>query len=221
MKHIVIIGAGGFARGVAWLIEEINSIKRQWQIIGYVDDDSNKHGQILNNYHVIGGLKELHRLSRDIYLICAIGDPYVRQTIVKKVAPLGFLFANIVHPSVKRSPYISMGCGNIIGVSSIMTVNITIGNHNIINHNCTIAHDVFIGNYCNIFSAANLSGNVVLHDLVSIGTNAAIVQGISIGEGTIIGAGSVVVRHLPPNCTAVGVPARPIKFHQELGDSQK
>lgn len=39
MKDIVIIGAGGFGREVAWLIEDINRIKQTWNIIGFVDDN--------------------------------------------------------------------------------------------------------------------------------------------------------------------------------------
>lgn len=38
------------------------------------------------------------------------------------------------------------------------------------------------------------------------------IQGIKVGEGGIVGAGSVVVKDLPANCTAVGMPAKPIKF---------
>jgi acetyltransferase-like isoleucine patch superfamily enzyme len=36
---------------------------------------------------------------------------------------------------------------------------------------------------------------------------------LTIGENTIIGAGAVVSKSLPANCTAVGIPAKPIKFH--------
>ncbi|HOJ85133.1 MAG TPA: DapH/DapD/GlmU-related protein, partial [Bacillota bacterium] len=48
-----------------------------------------------------------------------------------------------------------------------------------------------------------------------IGTNSALIEGISIGEWSIIGAGAVVTKDIPPHCTAVGVPAKPIKFHQQ------
>lgn len=41
-----------------------------------------------------------------------------------------------------------------------------------------------------------------------IGANVLILGGVSIGEGTVVAAGSVVTEDLPPNCLAVGVPAR-------------
>jgi acetyltransferase-like isoleucine patch superfamily enzyme len=39
---------------------------------------------------------------------------------------------------------------------------------------------------------------------------------MKIGNETIIGAGAVVSRTLPDNCTAVGVPAKPIKFQSDI-----
>lgn len=52
---------------------------------------------------------------------------------------------------------------------------------------------------------------------VSIGRNAwlgdsvMITKGVTIGENSVVGAGAVVVRDIPPNCIAVGNPARPVK----------
>ena len=44
-----------------------------------------------------------------------------------------------------------------------------------------------------------------------LGTNATVIQGVCIGENTTVGAGAVVVRDLPANITAVGIPAKPAK----------
>lgn len=38
MKDLIIIGAGGFGREVAWLVEEINNKQPKWNIVGFVDD---------------------------------------------------------------------------------------------------------------------------------------------------------------------------------------
>lgn len=46
----------------------------------------------------------------------------------------------------------------------------------------------------------------------SIGTNATILAGITIGEGALVGAGAVVTRDVPPRAVVQGVPARVVKM---------
>jgi len=38
-----------------------------------------------------------------------------------------------------------------------------------------------------------------------------VLSGVTIGDGSVIGAGAVVTRDIPPNCIAVGVPARVVR----------
>lgn len=52
---------------------------------------------------------------------------------------------------------------------------------------------------------------VSIGDYVWIGMNCLILKGVSIGEGAMIGAGSVVTRDVPPFCLAVGAPARVLR----------
>lgn len=55
------------------------------------------------------------------------------------------------------------------------------------------------------------SGDIVLEDDVWLGLNVQVLDGVTIGKGTIVGAGAVVTKSLPPNTVAVGVPARVIR----------
>lgn len=56
-----------------------------------------------------------------------------------------------------------------------------------------------------------LSAPVVIEDDVWIGLNAVVLQGVTIGRGSIVGAGAVVTRDIPPWSVAVGVPARVVR----------
>ncbi|MCY1374212.1 putative acetyltransferase EpsM [compost metagenome] len=94
-------------------------------------------------------------------------------------------------------------------------MNINIGKHVILNLACTVGHDTTIGNYSSFMPSINISGEVVIEDGVYVGTGAKIINQLEIGTNTIVGAGAVVSKTLPPNCTAVGIPAKPIKFHNE------
>ena len=63
--------------------------------------------------------------------------------------------------------------------------------------------------------SVNISGEVIISEKVYVGTGAKIINQIEIGENSIIGAGAVVSKSIPSNCTAVGVPAKPTKFHND------
>lgn len=213
MKDIVIIGAGGFGREVAWLIEDINRAKEEWNIIGFVDDNVNAKDENLNGYNLVGDTDWLN--DQSYYVVSAIGTPSVNKKIMNKLANSDNRYATLIHPSVICSDTSSIGEGSIICAGNIITVNATIGKHVIINLDSTIGHDATINDYTVILPSVNVSGHVVLEKGVSVGTGSAIIQGLTIGENTIIGAGSVVVKDIPANCTAVGSPAKPIKFHNE------
>jgi maltose O-acetyltransferase len=55
---------------------------------------------------------------------------------------------------------------------------------------------------------------------VLIGTNAIVLKGVSIGDNSVIGAGSVVTKSIPANCIAAGNPCRVIRelMHEELSE---
>lgn len=205
MKPIAIVGAGGFAKEVKWLIDRMNQKEKCWNFIGFVDEDITKP-------YVIGNDKFLIEYSDEIYVVIAIGNPSVRRRIASKYsANANIRFPNLIDPSVIMSDSIKIGEGNIICAGDILTVDISIGNHNIINLDCTVGHDAIIGDYVTINPSSNISGKVNIDSETDIGTGVQIIQGINIGKRTTVGAGAVVTKDLPGNCTAVGVPAQIIK----------
>lgn len=69
-------------------------------------------------------------------------------------------------------------------------------------------------NFVTLSPGVNISGNVYMENLSEIGTGVQIIQGKRIGKGAVIGAGAVVISDMPEHCTAVGVPAKVIKYHE-------
>ena len=59
--------------------------------------------------------------------------------------------------------------------------------------------------------APGKTGSVVLEDNVWLGEGVRVLKGVTIGENTVVGAGSVVTHSLPANVIAAGNPARVIK----------
>lgn len=83
----------------------------------------------------------------------------------------------------------------------------------ILNLGCTVGHDTIIKDYAAFMPSVNISGEVTIGAGVYVGTGAKIINQLEIGEYTIVGAGAVVAKTLPAHCTAVGVPARVVKFN--------
>ena len=213
MKDIVIIGAGSFGKEVAQLIDDINTDKKTWNLLGFVDETIEKHGTIINNNIVLGNFNWLEKNSGNkLYVTCAIGNPRDKYEVVKKVSLISTNFTNLIHPDTKINQFIELGYGDIICSNSFISVNIKIGNHVSINPGCGIGHDVVIGDYSSLYWNITLSGNVTIGDGCEIGSKSAIIPKKTIGKWSIIGAGAVVVDDIPDNCTAVGVPAKPIKI---------
>lgn len=110
-------------------------------------------------------------------------------------------------------------------------INITIGNNFYTNHNCTIldgakvifGDNVFIGPNC-VFSTAGhpidsvqrsegleIAFPITVGSDVWIGANVSVLPGVSIGNNTIIGAGSVVNKNIPDGVIAAGIPCKVIR----------
>ena len=114
--------------------------------------------------------------------------------------------------------------------------NIVLGHHVFINSYCyfmdganiTIGNHVFIGPYCGFYTASHPldypSRNLGLEKALPIhvgdncwfGANVSVMPGVTIGNGCVIGAGSVVTKDVEDNCVVAGVPAKVIqKINQE------
>lgn len=214
MKKIVILGAGGFAREVAWLIEEINSKNEEWDLLGFIEEGNKNVGSILNNYKILGDFEWIKNYKNDeLYYISAVGDPNLRLRFCEIAESLNVKPATLIHPNVKMSNYNTIGEGSIICEGSIITVNVIIGKHVVVSINSVISHDSIISDFTTILPCVTVSGNVKIGTACYIGTKAAVINKINIGCNTIVGAGATVIKDLPDNCTAVGTPAKIIKFH--------
>lgn len=201
-KNIVIIGASGFAKEVAWLVEECGH-----QVLGYLDDNVEK-GSTVYGYEVLGKVSDYMSYIDSEFLI-GIGNPRIKKFIAHKMD--GANFATMIDPSVKVSKAVKIDAGAIICAGNIITTDIHIGKHCHLNLNCTVGHDSIIGDFSTIAPQAVISGNVTIGMGVEIGTGAAIRQGVTLGEGSMLGMGGVLTKNTSPNKVYIGSPAKEFK----------
>ena len=213
MKKIAIIGAGGFGREVKMLIDQINVVSLKYVFIGYYDDGKEK-GILINGFPVLGKVSDLNAVSEEISVALALGNPVYKKSAVALIENQNITFETLIHPSVLiGNDEVSIGKGTVICAGNIITCNISIKDYVTLNLACTIGHDTILENFVSLMPAVNVSGEVILEEAVYVGTGAKIINQVSVGKNTTIGAGAVVSKSLPENCTAVGIPAKPIKFH--------
>ncbi len=102
-----------------------------------------------------------------------------------------------------------------------------LGKGTFVNHGCYfmdggtihIGENVFIGPFCGFYTASHPINYVdrnkgleralpiVVGDNCWFGANVSVMQGVTIGAGCVIAAGSVVTKDIPENCLVAGVPA--------------
>jgi sugar O-acyltransferase (sialic acid O-acetyltransferase NeuD family) len=211
-KKVIIIGAGGFAREVLDIFEACNQEKLTYDVLGYiVEARFGAAGTLVNEKPILGDFDWLAEHGDDVFVICGVGAPHHRMRLIQKAMEFDCRFCNIIHPSVITTRWVEMGVGNVIGAGSILTNQIRIGDHTHINLDSTIGHDAVLEDFVTLAPGVHISGNVSLFEGCYVGTGANILEKIHVGSWSTVGAGTTVVRDVPPNTTVVGVPGRVIK----------
>jgi len=211
-KKVIIIGASGHARVCLDIL-----LANKKEIIGFCDDDPTLKGLFLNGYPILGDINEvIHRYPQgEIDFFVAIGNNEHRKNIVESMKNYDICIEiNAIHPSAIISPRVSIGKGNFIAPGVIINSNTVIEHYTIINTGATIDHDNLIQNFSQISPGCNLCGHVTIEEQVFLGTGTIVIPSKTIGNHTILGAGAVVIHDIPSYSTAVGVPARVIKYNK-------
>ena len=210
MKDLVIIGAGDTGRELIDLVERINYTNPQWNVIGFVDDNVELEGKIIEGYPVLGNVEWLNDIEEEIFAICSISNGQIKKQVVEKIINRNVQWATLVDPDVKFFKGSCCGEGSIIYSGVVLAIYATVGKHNYLSLNCTIGHDSKIGDYCCMFPGGNVSGKVTADECVDFGTGTKVIQGKHICKNVTLGAGSVVVKDIEEPGTYVGVPAKRI-----------
>jgi sugar O-acyltransferase (sialic acid O-acetyltransferase NeuD family) len=211
-KDIIILGTGGNCIDILDSINEINekNDRKVYNCLGFLDDNINMHGKIINGAEVLGSLDDAKKFPHSFFVngIGSQNNFWKKKDIISKTKIELSKFENIVHPTASVSKFAKLGLGVVIFQNVSVTSNVSIGNHVIILPNSIISHDVSIGDYSCITGGVCISGNVKIGEASYLGTNSSIKQGLSIGNQSLIGIGSVILKDVEPNSVYVGNPGK-------------
>lgn len=212
-EQLLIFPFGGNAREALLSVLAINQRQKEWDILGFVDDDPARQGRECCGVRVLGG-RELLARHPSARVLAVPGNP---QNFQRRMEIIGGLqvaeerFATIVHPTAVLSPDAVIGANTIVMANVVLSCGVTVGRHCVILPNTVISHDSSVGDGSCLGSNISVSGTVRIGASCYIGSGTRMRENIAIGAGTLIGLGSNVVSDIGEGVVAVGNPAKIIR----------
>lgn len=128
-----------------------------------------------------------------------------------------------IEPGAIIREQVQIGDNAVIMMGAVINIGAVIGEGTMIDMGAVLGGRAMVGKRCHIGAGAVLAGvveppsatPVVVEDNVLIGANAVVIEGVRIGEGSVVAAGSVVIEDVAPGMVVAGVPARVVKKKDE------
>lgn len=201
MKKIIIIGASGFGKEIAWVIDRMNHAGCELGLIGFCDDAPGKQTGTFAGFPLFGRLEDAAAQLPGSRFICAIGNNRARQFVVARACAAGLLPHTIVDPAAVIAPDTTIGLGSFIGIGSIVSAGAVIGSHVIVNHQACVGHDVTIADFAQVCPGARISGGCDIGEGALLGTNAATIPLTKMGAWSTLGAGTTALSSISDHTT--------------------
>ncbi|WJH33097.1 2,3,4,5-tetrahydropyridine-2,6-dicarboxylate N-acetyltransferase [Paenibacillus sp. CC-CFT747] len=124
-----------------------------------------------------------------------------------------------IEPGAFIREKVAIGNNAIIMMGAVINIGVSIGEGTMIDMGAILGGRVQVGKMCHIGAGAVLAGvieppsaqPVIVEDDVLVGANAVVLEGVRIGQGSVVAAGAIVTQDVPEYSVVAGAPARVIK----------
>ncbi len=124
-----------------------------------------------------------------------------------------------IEPGAVIRDLVDIGDNCVIMMGAVINIGAVIGEKTMIDMNVVVGGRVIVGKNCHIGAGAVLAGvieppsadPVIIGDNVLVGANAVILEGVKVGNGAVVAAGSIVVKDVEDYTVVAGVPAKVLK----------
>jgi sugar O-acyltransferase (sialic acid O-acetyltransferase NeuD family) len=210
-KRILLFGGGNQVHYTIDIIEKEN----KYEVIGIIDS-VHEIGADRYGYKVLGRQDNLINIV-DEYKIDAglitIGDNWSRSIVYNAIINQmpSFEFINAIHPSVIIGKNVELGFGIVMMAGVIVNPLSKIGNFTFFATGCQIEHDCIIQDYASVSAGSIMGGYVNIGKYSAITLGVTILDRLNIGENSVIGSGSLVLKDIPDNVLAYGNPINKVR----------
>lgn len=201
MRELVIIGAGGLGREVAWAVMRVNGspAEPKWKLAGFADDAPGKSSGTLDGLPLLGAVATVAKERPDAAFFIAVGDNATRERIARELG--GREFPAVVDPSALVAPSAVIGEGAFVAPLAVVSAGASVGRFAIVNARAGVGHDSRLGAFSQVCPGASLSGATVLGERAFVGTNACTLPGVSVGADAKIAGGTPAYSNVPAGAT--------------------
>lgn len=208
MKKGIIIGAGTYGQTYS------EYLKKDYEIIGFIDDNPELLGQDVGGIKVLGNRDFLFsEVSTDISIFVPIGNNSIRVELLKKLINHGFKVPSFIHETAIIHSSVKIGNAVYILPGTNIMPSTTIGDFVMISMGVNIAHHVFVDEGCFFSQGTNIGASLFINKQAYFGIASTVMTGIkSIGENALLGAGAVIIRDVQDYAVVVGNPGKIIKY---------
>jgi len=217
MNNIIIIGSSGHAKVIIDIVEK----EGKYNIVGLLDRYRNVDEQTLG-YPILGKEEDLPELTVTYSLmgvLVAIGDNYVRSRVTALINELcpDIQFVCAIHPKASIAKEVIVGPGTVIMAGVVINPCSLIGQCCILNTLSSLDHDSIMDDFSSLAPSVTTGGSCQIGECSAISAGTVLINGIQIGEHSVIGAASFVREAIESFVVAYGIPAKPIRA-RKAGD---
>lgn len=213
MVDVAILGGHGDGLVAAAIIKDIARTGVDLRLIGFLND-ALPVGEHIQGIPVLGTTKDWILLGENVKLhVCLhkVGQMRRRSEIIESFAIPDNRLVSIIHPSACIAENVDIRSGALIGAFVTCQPGSIVGRYATIRSGANLGHDAVMHDFCYLGPNATLCGRAILNKGAHAGPNSVVIDGLSLGDFSVLAAGAAAMRSTEDDSVWMGNPARRVK----------